>query len=148
MLERRIQHMMTPLQASCTFKIKVWQDRGFAETVRNSVPVAIGRNLWIMDAYIKVEGDQSQPIQHAKTLEDYLTLVQSGKRYSETELRVRGPRGRGPRIHVYDIHALAHEGPVLIDAVGNSGMVVRPGLYGLLTRVLFSESGAPSHPPI
>lgn len=87
--------------SSCTFAVKVWQGRAFAEAVRDAVPVAMGERHWVAEAWTKEAGDESQPLRHDKTLEEYLKRLQAEKRYVETSLRVEGPRGRALRIHVY-----------------------------------------------
>ena len=86
--------------STCAFAIKVWQGRAFAETVRDVVPVALGQRHWVVEAWTKEAGEQSQPLLYDKTVEEYLKRLQAEKPYAETSLRVEGSRGRALRIYV------------------------------------------------
>ncbi len=89
-------------KSSCAYGINVWQDTVFAELVRDTIPVSMGEDHWIVEAWIKEKGEQGQPFHHAKSLDEYLKLLGGKTRFTETDLRVHGPRGRALRIHVYD----------------------------------------------
>jgi hypothetical protein len=86
--------------STCAFAIKIWQGWAFAEAVRETVPVALGQKHWVVEAWTKEEGEQSQPLRYDKTLEKYIESLQAEKPYDETSLHLQGPHGRALRIYV------------------------------------------------